>query len=68
MLEGLRDVAQHGEVHGAVLVVPIQVKEKVLFAFGVHGDGVVSPEDSLEVVGLFLSYVFNTKIIDAKGE
>ena len=54
--EGLPDVVQHGDVHGTVLVVPIQVNFKVALSLATGQNCVVLLKYRHEVFNMFLFY------------
>jgi hypothetical protein len=67
-MEGVGNVAGHGEVDGAGQVIPFEGKAAVEGTSPVGGDGVERLEGVDEVLGVFLTNIFYTEVVDDKGE
>ena len=63
-LEGVVDVGENGEVDLAVVVVPVQIQYQAVLNVPVAGDFVAFFKDGNEVVGMLLSSVLDTKVIN----
>ena len=63
-LEGVVDVGENGEVDLAVVVVPVQIQYQAVLTVPVAGDFVAFFKDGNEVVGMLLSSVLDTKVIN----
>ena len=66
--KGICGVSFHGYTASAFGVVPVEVHARELGAFPVLGDGLMLLEDVAEVQGVFLTNVFDAKIVDDGGE
>ncbi len=66
--EGFIDISRHGEVDLVICVVPIQGQTKVARAFPICITFVVLFEDGDQVLSISLVDVFDTKIVNDKGE
>jgi hypothetical protein len=60
------DVSRHGDIAGAVGVVPLEGETKVLFAFPVNCDRVEIAKSSKEMVSMLFAHGFDAEIIDDK--
>ena len=67
-LEGAFDVPWHGNVTGTVDVVPLDCEAAILASFPVFGDFVELVEGEQQVVHVGFVGVFNTEVVDHKGE
>lgn len=67
-LEGFSDVVGHGKIYCSVDVIPAKVDAAVLLGIPVNGDCVFGLESCDEMVGVFFSYIFDSKIVDYKAE
>ena len=68
LCEGFGDISWHGEVNLSLGVVPVKGDASVMRAGPVCGDLVVFSEDLEEMLRVFFSAVFDTKIVRHKGE
>ena len=57
------DISRDGEVNCAGVVIPFKDDAAVQFAFPVHGDLVEILKVPDEVIGVFLYFVFDAKVI-----
>jgi hypothetical protein len=58
------DVARHGNVNVARLVVPSESEAAVERAIPFGGDGVELAESDDEMIGMLFANVFDTKVVD----
>ena len=49
-------------------IVPVEVYACKIFAFPVHGDGIVSLQKLLEILGMLLADIFNPKVVNYQDE
>ena len=49
-------------------IVPVEVYACNIFAFPVHGDGIVSLQKLLVVMGMLLADIFNPKVVNYQDE
>ena len=71
MLEALQkflDVAWHGDVDGALVVVPVEADSTIKFAVPVDVQGVMFLESFEQVVGMLFSDIFDTEVIYDEGK
>ena len=66
--KGILEVAWHGQMDFALLVVPVECEAQVSHAFPVSVDFVVLLEDIHEMLSIVLAGVLHAKIINNKGE
>ena len=62
------NVVVHGEAAGALGVVPLEIDASVQVTLPVFSDIIVFFEGILKVVGMAVTYVFKTKVIDNEAE
>ena len=67
-LEGFSDVAWHGEINSAVHVVPLDLEAEIEIAIPVSRDLVLRVEDIPEMLSVLTADVFDTKVVNHKGE
>ena len=67
-LECFFDVSGHGDVYGAVDVIPCEVEATEGAAGPVGGNGVFGLEGRLEVLCMLFAYVFDAEVVDYKAE
>ena len=58
----------HASVKHLVIVIPFQTYSNILLSLPVYSDVVLSLQTLLEVVGVFVSLKFYTKVIYYQGE
>lgn len=68
MCECFLDVTWHGPINGVCLIIPVESHAKVEGASPIFGDSVHGAESVKEMLGMFPANIFNTKVIDNKGE
>jgi hypothetical protein len=67
-LKLLDDVFGHQNVKGAFVVIPIQFDPAVEIAHPILGQCILGFESFDEMINVFLALIFDSKIIDNKGE
>ena len=67
-LEGLLDVAFHGEVDVTFFVMPVEVHSAVFLAFPVFSDYVVLLECINKVMSAFVGKALDSEIVDCEAE
>ena len=67
-VQGCLDIFWHGDVAGAYSIVPVNGESAEEGTSPVDGDGVEFLEGLDEVVGILLANVFDTKVINYKGD
>ncbi len=66
--KGILNVAWHGKMYLAFVVVPVKCKSKVSCAFPVSVDLAILLEDACEMVNIVFVDVLHAKIVNDKGE
>ena len=66
--EGLCDVSIHADTYGAFGVVPFEVHPDVLFSFTINFKWVFGTDTGNEVMNVLFVRIFDTKVVDDKGE
>ena len=67
-LKGLLDVAGHGEINGAIDIVPFECNAAKRFAFPVERADVFAFEDLDEMVGMFFTNILDTEVVNNEAE
>ena len=68
-LEGkVRYIVVHGEATGALGVSPLDIDSGVQVTLPVFSDTIVFFEGIVNVVGMTVAYIFNTKVFDNEDE
>ena len=67
-LECFFNVSGHGDVYGAVDVIPCEVEATEGAAGPVGGNGVFGLEGSLEVLCMLFAYIFDVEVVDYEAE
>ena len=67
-LELLTDVARHGYVEGAVMIIPFEAYPTIEFSISIFGELIFFFDRRDEVVYVLLTRVFHPKIIHSKGK
>ncbi len=67
-LKLLENVSGHQNVEGAFVVIPIQFDSTVEIARPILGECILGFESFDEMVNVFLALIFDSKIINNKGE
>jgi hypothetical protein len=62
-MECFGDVTRHGELHGAIDVVPIEGETTVFGSCPIGGDGVLGLEAVQEMLGMLPTHVFDTEVV-----
>ena len=68
LVEGICNVARHGDVDCAFGVIPFESHAEVAFARPFCGDGVKGFEGGNKVVSMFFTHILDSKIINNKAE
>ena len=66
--EGFRYIIWHGEVNDAGVIIPIKIKSEVALAFPILCDVIIFLDAFYEVVGMLLTNIFYSKIVDNERE
>ena len=66
--ECLGDVTRHGQVDISGCVVPVKMETEILRTCPVLGELVLGSKRSKEMIGIGLGEIFNSKVVDGKGE
>ncbi len=61
-----RDIVKHGYMYSLSCVVPIEIHAKVLLSVPVMQAPVVFAEDGGEMFGVFVAYIFYSKVVNAQ--
>jgi hypothetical protein len=67
-MKGILGIARHRQVHMFVFIIPFQSDATVEAASPFFLNCVVRFQSINEMLGMFFSYIFDTKIIHYKGE
>ena len=66
--ECLFDVWEYGEVDLVEIIFPVKVNAEKALTCPTMGDSVMILEDSHEVLHMLFTYIFDSKVVDAKLE
>ncbi len=66
--EGILNVAGHGKMYLALVVVPVECESEVSCAFPASVDFIVLLDDARKMVDNIFVYLIQTKIADNEGE
>ena len=66
--ECIFEVEKHGEVDLAALIIQVEVNAEVALSSPIMGDGVMIIEEGHKVLRMLFAYIFDSKVVNAKGE
>ena len=67
-LEGIFDIAWHGDIDVALVIVPVKLESTELGASPFSGDGVFRPQRGFQVFGMFCSNILDSEVVHDEAE